>query len=556
MFSTHIIDAIKEKTGLEDVRLETPPDSSLGDYAFPCFPLAKERKMAPPKIAEDLAGELSGIEGVAEIKATGPYVNFFLEPGALATAVIPSVIGEGDSYGTKEKSGQRVVIEYSAPNTNKPQHLGHVRNNLLGMAAATMLGSQGHDVVKVNWINDRGIHICKSMIAYQKFGEGKEPDKKPDHFVGEFYVEYARHEEELEEGARELLRKWEAGDEETLTLWKRMNDWAYAGFKETYGRLGCGFDKWFYESEIFRDAKGLVEEGLKKGVFEKNEEGAVVAKLEDHGLPDKVIVRADGTSIYVTADLALGLEKAKLEFSRSIYVIGSEQNLYIQQLFKIFELMGYPWASGLHHLSYGMVYLPEGKMKSREGKVVDADDLMDDVVGLARKEVDSRYPDLEKEEAAERAEWIGLGALKFYMLKTDPSNDMHYDPKESLSFEGETGPYVQYTYARAASVLRKAGDVKPVMAFSHLIEPEEKDLLMMLQGYPTAVSEAAESYKPHALAHFLLRMCQKFNEYYHKHQVIKAEEGTKEERVVLLAAVCQVLANGLGLLGIHAPERM
>ncbi len=557
MFEQEIQRKVEETAKTAGIKVEVPPDRKLGDYAVPCFKLAKELSKNPKEVAEMLAPAMQGLPFVETAEPAGAYLNIKIKTSHLARQVLPSAINEAEGFSGLPRLGKKAVVEYSAPNTNKPQHLGHLRNNALGMAVSNILSFLGYDVVRVNWINDRGIHICKSMLAYLKWGKGKQPDKKPDHFVGDFYVLYSKNEDEkLKEEAQELLRRWEANDREVRALWRKMNSWAYEGFKETYKRFGCEFDKWYFESEIYKNAEKIIERGLKKGVFVRNSDGAIVAKLSDSGLPDKTIIRADGTSIYVTADLALGLEKAKEKFDISIYVVGSEQKLYLKQLFTIFRLLGYEWAERLVHLSYGMVFLPEGKMKSREGKVVDADDLMDEMSELAKREITMRHRELKEPLLLRRAEAIGIGALKFYLLKVDPEKDIYYNPEESISFEGETGPYLQYTHARMSSILRNAKIKSFPGEYSLLDEPEEKELLWILSEFPSAARQAGDTLKPHILAHYLLRLAQEFNEYYHKHHVLSAEKGLREQRLALVAASRKVLARGLSLLGIEPLDEM
>jgi len=553
------IEQVLIKAGIEKdlITLEVPPEITLGDFAFPVFPLAKKFKKNPVEIAKDLAKKIMLIPPLEKVVATGPYLNFFLDKTLQAKTTLQSITKLGKDYGSKKKNDKKIILEYSAPNTNKPMHLGHVRNNLTGISVARLLKAEGFDVMKVNWINDRGVHICKSMLAYIKFGNNKQPDKKSDHFVGDYYVLFSKKSTEdlsFEKEAQDLLRKWESGDKEVRKIWKTMNSWAYEGFKETYTRLGCSFDKWYYESEIYLQGKELVETGLKKGIFFKDDEGMVVANLESHGIPNKVVLRSDGTSIYSTADLILGVEKAKLHPYLSLYVVGNEQKLYLQQIFKIFELLGMDYGKKCVHVSYGYVSLPEGRMKSREGIVVDADDLMDEMDALALQAINERYADLDEKEKKRRATAIGMAALKFHILKFDTLKDFTFDPKESITFEGETGPYVQYTHARISSILRKfEGTISDSF---ELMEKEEYLLLRFISSYPETVSQAALSYRPYLICRYLLDLCQAFNEFYHKHPVLNAEIKVRDARLHLIAGVRQVIANGLTLLGIEALEKM
>jgi arginyl-tRNA synthetase len=452
------------------------------------------------------------------------------------------------------------MIEYPAPNTNKPLHLGHVRNMLLGNSICSILAFAGYQAIPVNYVNDRGVHICKSMLAYQKWGKNKQPDKKSDHFVGDFYVMFsqkAKEHPELEQETQELLRKWEAGDKELVALWKKMNKWALDGFNETYKKFDVHHKKTYFESEIYNHGKEIILEGLKKGLFSKDEEGAIIADLENNGLGKKVLIRKDGTAIYITTDIYL----AKIKFDdfkmdKSVYIVGSEQIYHFKVLFKLLDMLGFPFAKNCYHLAYGMIYLPEGRMKSREGTVVDADDLLVEMEKEAEEEVKKRHAELKKQEIEKRKEIIGKGALKFFILKYDPMKDFTYDPKESISFEGETGPYVQYAHARICSILRNVKKfspekIKPV--FSHKLELR---LITLLADFPNIVNAAAEQYKPSLVARYALDLAQAFNEFYHECPVLKAEKKVMESRLVLIFCVKQVIKNALDLLGIKSPEEM
>jgi arginyl-tRNA synthetase len=560
-FKKEIVKLVSKKYPISDSMLEIPPDQKLGDFALPCFGLAKEAKKDPKKIAEEIAEEAKESELINEVKAVGPYVNFFVKKEKLSELILPNVVKLKNDYGKsligKDKS---IMVEFSSPNTNKPQHLGHVRNNLLGMSFSNILEFAGHKVTRVNWINDRGIHICKSMLAYKKWGNDKEPEAKPDHFVGDFYVMFnlkAQDNPELEEEAKEMLRKWEEGDKETLALWRKMNNWVYKGFNETYERLGIRFDNTYYESEVYEKGKKRVIEGVEKGIFKKTDDGAIYAPLQDFNLPDKILMRSDGTSLYIVSDIEL----AKIRFDeykmdKLFYIVGSEQIAYFQQLFKIFDLLGYEFANKCIHMSYGMVYLPEGKMKSREGIVVDADDLMDEVVELSREDLKKRYEGLSDAEIEKRSKAIGIGALKFFMLKHDHLKDMNYDPKESISFEGETGPYVQYAYARITSIINKFGKIIDKADFSLLKAEEEKKLVKLIADFPEAVEEGARNQRPEVVARYLLDLSHAFNEFYQACQVLAEDEELKKARILLINCVRQVLKNGLGLLGIECLDEM
>jgi arginyl-tRNA synthetase len=561
MFKKDIVDLLaktlaknaKEIEGL----IEVPPNSALGDYAFPCFSLAKDKKKSPQLIAQELAQELKPGISLAKIVAQGPYLNFFINKEHIAEQVLTTIIQE-KNYGHKKPEKKTIIVEYPAPNTNKPLHLGHIRNMLLGESIARIFEYLGYSVKRVDLVNDRGIHICKSMLAYQHWGNEKKPDKKSDHFVGEFYVLYAKNESTaLEEEARKLLIKWETGDQETIALWKKMNSWALAGFDETYKKFGITHEKTYFESDIYQKGKEIVYDGLKKGIFEKDKEANIVCRLEKYGLPDKVLLRGDGTSVYMTMDLYLAMQKyADFHFDSSVHVVGNEQILHFKQLFKIFELLRFAPAKNCYHLSYGMVYLPEGRMKSREGNVVDADDLVTEVVKEAESEILKRHK-LTKKELQKRAEIIGMGGIKFHILRYDAQKDFTFNPEESIAFEGETGPYVQYTHARIASILAKAKkkDFKKV-AFASLSLDQEKNLIRFLMDFPGIVEDAGRQYKPSLISRFLLEICQEFNNYYHHVPILKADVKTRNARLLLIACIQKVIAQGLFLLGIEAPEKM
>ncbi len=539
--------------------LETP-QQDFGDYAFPCFVLSKELKKPPQQIAAELAGKVRPCKSVSKVEANGAYLNFFIDNGKIASASIAAVMKGKNDYGMGGDRKKKVVIEYPSPNTNKPLHLGHVRNMLLGQSLSRILSFSGFKVFQVNLNNDRGVHICKAMLAYKLFGNGKEPDRKPDHFVGDFYVLYAKkaaENPEMETQIQEMLRSWELGDDETLQLWKKLNGWALEGFEETYKRFGIRFDKVYNESEHYAEGRNIVVDAFKKGLLKKDEKGNILIELKEYGMPDKILLRADGTSIYVTQDINLArLKYRDFKMDKSVYVVGSEQILHFSQLFKILQLLKI-YSGETHHLAHGMVYLPEGKMKSREGRVVDADNLVTEMVAIASEEVKKRYSGISEAEIQKRAEQIGMGSIRFFILKYDPLKDFVFNPEESISFDGETGPYVQYAHARICSIIEKYGKKLPASAdFSLLKEKEEQLLIRLLFRFPAAVEAAANSYKPLLIARYLLDMAQTFNNFYHQHQIIKADEETRKARLLLIAAVRQVLRNGLNLLAIEAPERM
>ncbi|MBI4122702.1 MAG: arginine--tRNA ligase [Parcubacteria group bacterium] len=571
----------------------TNPEPAFGDFSVACHSMARELKKAPQEIAEALAGAISD-KIVTNASAVGGYLNITVAAEVLAAAVLPEIIGQGHKYGASAGALEKVLLEYSSPNTNKPLHLGHIRNNVLGMAVAKFLEATGAEVTKVQIINDRGIHIIKSMLAYRKWGEGKTPEEageKGDHFVGKFYVlfekeferewqlflsenpevpglskeEAAKRRQEffgestIGREAQEMLRQWEAGDKGVLSLWKQMNEWVYAGFKETYQKLRSEFDKDYYESDTYLLGKKIVEEGVVKGVFYRENDGSVWVDLTDVGLDKKILQRKDGTSVYVTQDLGLAVTRQKeLGFDGMVYVVGHEQEYHFKVLFAILKKLGYAWADKLRHLSYGLVFLPEGKMKSREGKVVDADDIIAEVESLATAEVKKRFPKITDAEAAERGRIIGIGALKFMLLRVTPSQPIHYNPAEAISFEGATGPYVQYSHARISSILAEETPLPAKDAhLEKLVETEEKQVVLKLSAYPEVVREAAGRYNPSALCTYLVGLSQVFGTFYHKHQVLRASSGElKHARLALIKAVQITLQNGLAMLGIEAPEKM
>ncbi|MFH1592461.1 MAG: arginine--tRNA ligase [Candidatus Woesearchaeota archaeon] len=537
----------------KDVELEIPPDSSLGDYAFPCFPLAKEFKKNPNDIAIELSEK---IKGDFRVEAKGAYLNFFVDKVKRSKTILGKIFLEKSRYGVVSKKGKKVLVESPGPNTNKPLHLGHLRNIFLGVSVKNILSALGNKVVMVDIVNDRGVHISKSMLAYKLYGKNKKPDMKSDHFVGEYYVIYNKKaNEEMEKKAQELLVKWEKGDKETVSLWKEMNKWALDGFNETYKNVGFKVDKVYYESEHYKEGKKLVLDGLKKGIFKKNEKGAVVIDLSKEGLGDKVLLREDGTSVYVTQDISLAIKRYKdFKMDSMVYVVGNEQIYHFNVLFKILEILGYKFAKNCYHLVYGMVNLPEGKMKSREGKVVDADDLISGMIDLAMKETKKRYEKISKKELLKRGRIIGLGALRFYILKYDPLKDILFNPEESISFEGDTGPYVQYAHVRCSSILGH-GKLSGKIDYK-LFNEYDHELVKVLSEFSGIVEKAGMDYKPSLVANYLLELAKKFNEFYSRNPVLKAKCALKNSRLKLVYCTRQVLKNGLSLLGIDAPDEM
>ncbi len=556
-FKEEIVTNLKELTNLETIPLEVPPDEKLGDYAFPCFTLSKTLKKSPHDIAEDLAKkyELSG--SISKVKVVGPYLNFFIDKESLAYEVITEIQDKENDYGKSKAKKEKIMIEYSSPNTNKAQHLGHVRNNLLGATLANILEFAGYKVVRTCLMNDKGMGVSKTIYSYLNWHKDEKPNKKPDHYVADLYVEFQKKSTpELEEEATVINQKFEKGDKEIIDIWKKITGWVYEGYDKTYERLGCKFDKLYYESEIYTHGKEVVEEGTKKGIFKKDD-GAIIADLESHKLPNKILIKSDGTSLYITQDLYLAeLKEKDFKMDKSVYVVGSEQELHFKQLFKILELLGHKWAKKCHHLSYGMISLPSGKMKSREGTTVDADNLMDEMSEIAVKEINKRHK-LQKKETEKRAEIIGVGAIKFHILKYEPNKGFMFDKEESISFEGETGPYIQYACARINSIFKKYGKHVPKKINYALLDSAiEQTIIKMLYNYEKTISDAAEQYKPSTVARYLLLLAQKFNEFYHANQILKEEKEKMLARLALIDSIKTVLESGLDLLGIKVLEEM
>ena len=571
------------KIDLEKVEFQETRKDFEGDITIVVFPLLKQIKGNPVEIANqigsyvkehaDIVTGFNVVKGFLNLViADSYYVDYFNE--------ISDFIDFGK---VKEKSGA-MMVEYSSPNTNKPLHLGHIRNNLLGYAVAEILAASGKKVYKTQIINDRGIHICKSMIAWLKFGEGKTPEStglKGDKLVGNYYVKFdqeykkeigilvaeGKSEEEAKKQApilleaQEMLRKWEAGDQETVTLWKKMNEWVYKGFDQSYKELGVDFDTNYFESNTYLLGKEVVADGLKKGVFYKKEDGSVWIDLTDEGLDEKIVLRADGTAVYMTQDIGTAIQRIKdfPDIEGLVYTVGNEQDYHFKVLFLILKKMGFEWAQNLHHLSYGMVDLPEGKMKSREGTVVDADDLMSEMTrtaGVISEELGKLegYSELEKKTLYKT---IGLGALKYYILKVDPKKRILFDPKESIDFNGNTGPFIQYTYARIQSILRKADFENKEIIGVGTLHPKEKELLKLLQTYPVIIQNAAENLSPALIANFTYELVKSYNSFYQSVPIFgAAKEADKVLRVQLSYAVSCVIKSSFKLLGIEVPERM
>ncbi|HMU47289.1 MAG TPA: arginine--tRNA ligase [Chitinophagaceae bacterium] len=552
-----------------------------GDYTLVLFGFVKQLKKSPEQLGNEIGEALvknnntlftsyNVIKGFLNLAITDQYWIDFLTSNF-----------NNKSFGSKDHNGQKVMVEYSSPNTNKPLHLGHLRNNFLGWSVAQILKESGYETVKSCVVNDRGIHICKSMIAWQHFAHGATPQStgiKGDHFVGDYYVkfndEYKKQVDELisagmkkEEAEKEapimketqqMLLDWETGKPEVIDLWKKMNGWVYDGFDITYKRIGSDFAKMYYESETYLPGKKFVEEGLKEGVFFKKEDGSVWIDLSAEGLDEKLVLRKDGTSVYITQDLGLAQQKyEEFKYDQSIYVIADEQNYHMKVLKLILQKLGKPYAEGIYHLSYGMVELPSGRMKSREGTVVDADDLIEEMVNVARSKTEElgKVKDFSEAELKELYDTLALGALKFFLLRVDPKKRMIFNPEESIDFHGFTGPFVQYTHARIKSILRKStgGSGKPGNGLLKL----EKDLIVLLEQYPAIIEQAVAEHNPSVIAIYVFNLAKTFNTFYTEHSVLNAESDKKKNlRLMLSELTANTIASGMSLLGIKVPERM
>ncbi len=541
--------------------IEIPPPEFDYTYAFPCFKLSKFKKRTPNLIAQELRDKIKSPEFIDNITVTGPYLNFIIKQKSILENIFELKSDYGRIRDIFEKTKkQRIVVEYPSPNTNKPLHFGHVRNMVLGKSLSNLLEYKKHDVFQVNLNNDRGIHICKSMLAYKKWGDNKKPDKKSDHFVGDYYVLYsekAMNDDNLDKEAQELLRSWEAGDQKTFDLWNKMNKWAIEGFKITYTKFGIKFDKEYFESELYLKGKKKIFEGLEKGLFERTENGAVIARLkEKYNLEDKILIRSDGTSIYITQDIYLAYKKKEdFNYDRSIYIVADEQIQHFKWLFAILDMLGFKEDN--YHLSYGMISLPSGKMKSREGTVVDADDVIEEVEKLAFNEVNKRYPDLTDKVKKIRAEKIGLAAVIFYILKYNPVKGFIFKPDESISFEGETGPYIQYCYARIASIISKSGrEISTDINWDLLNHEKERFLIKQLVYFPEIIDTSEKTYNMHLIPQYLLSLCQAFNSFYTSCQVISENKELEKARLLLIYCVQIVIKTGLDILGIETLDKM
>ena len=583
-----VLAAIKDLYGQEvdpkTVQVQKTRSEFEGNLTLVVFPFLKISRKKPEDTAADLGEWLkNNCELVSDYNVVKGFLNLVIS--AQTWTDLLNKIDADEHYGEKQSTADSklVMIEYSSPNTNKPLHLGHVRNNLLGWSLAKIMEANGNRVVKTNIVNDRGIHICKSMLAWLKWGNGETPEtsgKKGDHLIGDYYVAFDKHyREEIKElvaqgmdeekakqeaplikEAHEMLVKWENNDPEVRALWKKMNEWVYAGFDETYKALGVSFDKIYYESQTYLEGKEKVEEGLQKGFFYRRDDNSVWADLTKEGLDEKLLLRSDGTSVYMTQDIGT----AKLRFQdfpidQMIYVVGNEQNYHFQVLSILLDKLGFKWGKDLVHFSYGMVELPNGKMKSREGTVVDADDLIAAMIADARKTSDElgKNADLTEEERQEIARRVGMGALKYFILKVDARKNMLFNPEESIDFNGNTGPFIQYTYARIQSILRKAGEQTAVLPAAYKPSTKEVDLIQKISEYGAAVEQAGKDYSPSGIANYCYELTKAFNQFYHDYSILNAD--TEEEklfRLVLARNVGKTLKNGMALLGIEVPERM
>ena len=590
MLTQQVLEAVKACYGVEltekDVQLQETRKEFAGDLTVVVFPFTRYSRKSPEETAKELGEYLKqNIEEVETYNVIKGFLNVVIS-SAYWIEVLNDVAKE-EKYGyAKEPSGKTYMIEYSSPNTNKPLHLGHIRNNFLGWSVSEIQKANGHNVIMVNLVNDRGIHICKSMIAWEKFANGATPEStgtKGDHFVGDYYVRFdkeykAQIKELMEQGkaeeeakkeapilleAQEMLRKWEAGDEKVVSLWRTMNDWVLKGFDETYKMMGISFDKVYFESQTYKKGRDLVLKGLADGVLYRKDTGSVWADLTGDGLDHKLLLRDDGTSVYMTQDIGTAYDRFnEFNMDQEIYVVGNEQNYHFQVLSLVCKKLGFDWADKIKHLSYGMVELPEGKMKSREGTVVDADDLIDEMIHTARttSEELGKLDGYTKEEAEDVYRKVALGALKYFILKVDPKKTMMFNPKESIDFNGNTGPFIQYTYTRIKSVLRKAEEagVKIVPGDIHTaLTEKEQNLVKLIAKLPAVVKEAGDNYSPALIGNYAYELAKEFNQFYHDYSILKEENEQVRNLRLLLARQCSVaIENAMGMLGIEMPERM
>ena len=590
MLTQQVLEAVKACYGVEltekDVQLQETRKEFAGDLTVVVFPFTRYSRKSPEETAKELGEYLKqNIEEVETYNVIKGFLNVVIS-AAYWIEVLNEVARE-EKYGyAKEPSGKTYMIEYSSPNTNKPLHLGHIRNNFLGWSVSEIQKANGHQVIMANLVNDRGIHICKSMIAWEKFANGATPEStgtKGDHFVGDYYVRFdkeykAQIKELMDKGvaeeeakkqapilleAQEMLRQWEAGDEKTVALWRKMNDWVLKGFDETYKMMGIAFDKVYFESETYKKGRDIVLKGLADGVLYRKDTGSVWADLTGDGLDHKLLLRDDGTSVYMTQDIGTAYDRFnEFNMDQEIYVVGNEQNYHFQVLSLVCKKLGFDWADKIKHLSYGMVELPEGKMKSREGTVVDADDLIEEMIHTARttSEELGKLDGYSVEEAEDVYRKVALGALKYFILKVDPKKTMMFNPKESIDFNGNTGPFIQYTYTRIRSVLRKAEEagIQIVLGDIHTgLTEKEQNLIKLIAKLPAVVKEAGDNYSPALIGNYAYDLAKEFNQFYHDYSILKEENAQVRNLRLLLAQQCSVaIRNAMGMLGIEMPERM
>ena len=597
IISNSVIEAVKALYGQEVapkmVQIQKTKQEFEGNLTLVVFPFLKISKKKPEDTAQEIGQYLQdNCSAVATFNVVKGFLNLVIAQSAWLQLLAD--IDADAKYGERkaDENSPLVMIEYSSPNTNKPLHLGHVRNNLLGWSLAKIMEANGNKVVKTNIVNDRGIHICKSMLAWLKYGNGETPEtsgKKGDHLIGDYYVAFDKHyreevkqltakyvaegmdTEEAEKKAKEeaplikeaheMLVKWEQNDPEVRALWEKMNNWGYAGFDETYKALGVGFDKIYYESQTYLKGKAKVEEGLAKGLFERHADNSVWADLTNEGLDQKLLLRSDGTSVYMTQDIGTAEMRFKdYPIDKMIYVVGNEQNYHFQVLSILLDRLGFKWGKELVHFSYGMVELPNGKMKSREGTVVDADDLIATMIADAKQTSEElgKFADMTDEERNEIARIVGLGALKYFILKVDARKNMLFNPEESIDFNGNTGPFIQYTYARIRSIMRKAAEMNiPVGEMKAELSQKEIDLIQKMSDYASAVEQAGKDYSPSGIANYCYELTKEFNQFYHDYSILKEEDVQKRAvRLKIAANVAKVISNGMALLGIEVPERM
>lgn len=574
----YAVDLSEDQITLQETRKEFK-----GHFTLVTFPIIRFAKKSPEQTGQEIGGYLkSKIASIVDFNIIKGFLNLELSSDYWFDRLKDEI--SNPDYGFFPQNGKKLILEYSSPNTNKPLHLGHIRNNLLGYSVAEILKAYGYEVIKANLVNDRGIHICKSMLSWKLFGNGETPESsglKGDHLVGKYYVRFDKEykkeiegliksgntEEEAKKNAplikeaQSMLQKWEAHDTEVVELWRMMNAWVYAGFAETYKQLGVDFDKYYYESDTYLLGKDIIQEGLDSGVFFKKEDNSVWIDLTDDGLDEKLVLRGDGTSVYITQDLGTAqLKYDNFKTDESIYVVGNEQDYHFKVLFLILKKLGKPWANGLFHLSYGMVDLPSGKMKSREGTVVDADDLIEEMISTAKARTEElgKVSDFSPEEKDKLYYNIGLGALKYFLLKVEPKKRLLFDPNESIDFQGHTGPFIQYTYARINSVLNKSSyNADTLIDKPAVLKESELDLIQLLDRFPEKIEASAKEFSPAQLANYIYDLSKLYNKFYHEESILKAEdERVKNFRLKLSKVTARTIAKGMKLLGIDVPERM